>query len=88
MLGWILAGVLLAAAVITIYVSFLNKRVAREKLREQNMRKAQIRSICISDGVTHIKLDAIDTDGNEREVEFETDDYDESEIYKGAVIVV
>lgn len=88
MLGWLLVGALLAVAVITICVNFLNKRIARDKLRENDLRKGVIKDICTSGGVAHIKLDAIDIEGNEKEVEFETNDYDASEIYKGAVIIV
>ena len=87
MLGWLLLGALITAAVITICVSFLNKQVAKDKLRENNIKKGFIKEICKSSGITHIKLDAIDTDGNEQEVDIEADDYDENEIYEGMTII-
>lgn len=87
MLGWILLGVILGAAVITIVVSYLNKNVAEEKLREKNIRKGVIKDIVSSGGVKHVKLDAIDEDGKERQIEFEVEDYDSFEIRKGVTIV-
>lgn len=87
MIGWLLLGAFLTAAVITICVSYLDKRVAKEKLKEKSIRKGVIKDICTSGGVTHIKLDAIDTSGNEQEVEFEAEDYDSSEIQRGMTIV-
>lgn len=87
MLGWLLLGALLTAAVITICVTYLDKRVAKDKLNEKNIRKGVVKDIVKSGSVTHIKLDAIDTDGNEKEVVFETEDYDSSEIRRGMTIV-
>lgn len=87
MLGWILLGALFAAAVITICVSYLDKKVAKEELKEKGIRKGIVKDIVKSGNVTHIKLDAMDTDGNEQEVEFEADDYNSSEIKKGMTIV-
>lgn len=37
MLGWLLLGALLTAAVITICVSYLDKKVAKEKLKEKSI---------------------------------------------------
>lgn len=87
MLGWLLLGALFTAAVITICVSYLDKKTAKEKLKEKNIRKGVIKKIVRSENVTHIKLDAIDTAGNEKEVEFEADAYDSSEIREGMLIV-
>ena len=87
MLGCLLLGALLTATVITICVSYLDKKVAKEKLKEKSIRKGVVKDIVKSGSVTHIKLDAIDTDGNEQEVEFEAEDYDSSEIKKGMTIV-
>lgn len=87
MLGWLLLGALMAAAVITICVTFLDKRVAKDKLNEKGIRKGVIKEIINSSGVAHIKLDAIDNYGNEQQVEFEADDYDATEVRKGMTIV-
>lgn len=87
MLGWILLGVLIGAAVITIVVSFLDKNVAKEKLQEKNIRKGVIKDIISDGGVKHVKFDAIDEEGNEQQVEFEVDDYDSTEIRRGITIV-
>lgn len=88
MLGWLLLGALIGAAVITIYVSFLDKDVARDKLREKNIKKAVVKDIVNSDGVTHVKLDAIDESGYEQQVDFEVDSYDSYEIRRGVTITV
>lgn len=88
MLGWLLFGALFTATVITICVSYLNKDVLRNKLKNENIKKAQIRGIIKSGNVAHMKLDALDNEGNEREVEINADDYDRTEIYNGAVIFV
>ncbi len=88
MLGWLLFGALFTAAVITICVSYLNEDVLRKKLREKNISAAQIKGIFKSDNVSHMKLEALDNEGNEREVEINADDYDRTEIYKGTVIFV
>lgn len=87
MLGWLLLGALLTAAVITICVTYLDKKVAKDKLKEKCIKKGVVKDIIKSGSVTHIKLDAIDTDGNEQVVEFEADSYNASEIRKGMTIV-
>ncbi len=87
MLGWILLGVILGAAVVTIVVSYLDKNVAKEKFREKNIRKGVIKDIISDSGVKHVKLDAIDEYGNEKQIEFEVIDYDSSEIRRGITIV-
>ncbi len=86
MLGWLLFGALLTATIITICVSYLDEEVAEEKLKERSIRKGVVKDIINLGNVTHIKLDAIDTDGNEQAVEFETDDYNSFEIRKGMTI--
>lgn len=88
MLGWLLLGALIGAAVITIYVTFLDKNVAKNRLREKNIKKAVVKDIVNSSGVTHIKLDAIDGSGYEQQVEFEVNDYDRSQIRRGVTITV
>lgn len=87
MLGWLILGALFAAAVITICVAYLDKSVAKNKLKANNIKKGVVKDIVNSNGVTHIKLDAIDEDGNEKQVEFEAQDYNSSEIRKGITIV-
>ncbi|MDD3417058.1 MAG: hypothetical protein PHY47_24195 [Lachnospiraceae bacterium] len=87
MLGWLLLGAILGAAVITICVTYLDKSVAKDKLKAKNIKKGVVKDIVNSSGVTHIKLDAIDEDGNEKQVEFEAQDYNSSEIRKGMTIV-
>lgn len=87
MLGWLLLGALMAAAVITICVTFLNETVAKNKLNEKGIKKGVIKDIINSSGVAHIKLDAIDENGTEQQVEFEANDYDASEIRVGMTIV-
>ena len=87
MLGWLFCGALLTVAVITICVSYLDKNIAKEKLKEKSIRKGIIKDIVKSENVIHIKLDAIDTDGNEKEIEFEAEEYNPSEIKKGMTIV-
>ena len=87
MLGWLLLGALMAAAVITICVTFLNEKIAKNKLKEKGIKKGVIKDIINSNGVAHIKLDAIDENGTEQQVEFEANDYDASEIRMGMTIV-
>lgn len=87
MLGWLLLGALLTSTAIIIYVSYLDKKVAENKLKERNIRKGVIKDICESDNVTHIKIDAIDTSGNEQEVDIEAENYNPYEIRMGMVIV-
>ena len=43
MLGWLLLGALLTAAVITICVSYLDKKVAKEKLKGKSIRKGVVK---------------------------------------------
>ncbi len=86
MLGWLLMGALLGAAAIMIYVTFLDKNVAKKELRDKGMAKAYIRKIINDDGICKMKLDALDEDGVEHEVEIETEDYDRSEIWQGMTI--
>ena len=87
MLGWLLLGAILGAAIITICVTYLDKSVAKDKLKSKNIKKGVVKDIVNSSGITHIKLDAIDEDGNEKQVEFEAQDYNSSEIRKGMTIV-
>lgn len=87
MLGWLLLGALFTAAVIVICVSYLDKKVAQQKLKEKSIRKGVVKDIIKSGSVTHIKIDAIDTSGYEKSVEFEVDDYNATEIRRGMTIV-
>lgn len=86
MLGWLILGALLGAAVVTICVSYLDTNVAKNKLREKNIRKAVVKNIIKSDGVIHVNLDALDEHGNEQKVEFETQDLNAYEICRGITI--
>lgn len=86
MLGWMLLGALLGAAVIMIYVSYLDRSTAKKELKERNISKARIKEIITSSGTAHIKLNAIDEDGVEHEVEIAADDYNKSEIREGMTI--
>ena len=86
MLGWLLLGALLGAAVITICVPYLNKKIAKEKMKEKEITKGKIKSIITSGGVTHMKMGALTDDGTEQQIEFEVDDYDASEIQQGMTI--
>lgn len=87
MLGWLLLGALLTATVITICVTHLNNNTAKNQLRAKGIKKGVVKSIINSDSVVHIKLDAIDENGYEKEVEFEAQSYDKYEIKKGITIV-
>lgn len=86
MLGWLLFGALLTVAVISITVVYLNKDIAEQELKKQNISKGVIKDIIKSGNVTHIKLDAIKEDGNEVEVDIESEDYNSSQIYRGVII--
>ena len=86
MLWWWILGGLLAAGVIYIVVDYLDKNTAKAKLKEKDVYKGVIKDIIHKDGVKHVKLDTLATDGKECEVEFEANDIDENEIYTGAVI--
>lgn len=86
MLGWLLLGALLTAAVITIIVSYLNRDKAEDELRDHNIQKGVVKEIVKSGSITHIKMDALTDDGEEVEVDIEADDYNSSQIYRGAVI--
>lgn len=87
MLGWLLLGALLTAAVLTICVPFLNRQIAKDKMRENGIKKGTIKEIITSNNVTHIKLDALKDDGTEQEVEFEVEGYDSGEIRKAITLV-
>lgn len=86
MLGWLLLGALLAAAVITISVTYLNRDIAKRKLEDHDICKAVVKDIIYSGSVAHVKMDALMTDGEEVEVDIEAEDYNSSQIYKGTVI--
>lgn len=79
-------GALLAVAVIEIVVTYLNKDIAQNELRKHNIYKGVVKDIVNSDSVAHIKLDAINEDGEEIEIDIETEEYDSSQIYEGVVI--
>lgn len=88
MLGWLLWGIIVGGAVaaIVITVSYLNKKNAQEELRKKNIKKATVKDIVKDPGVTHIKLDGLDEEGNSVEVQFDTSSYDSSEIRQGIVL--
>lgn len=86
MLGWLIAGLLVGAAVITIVVSYLDYRTAQKKLKEQfgSGVQAFVRSVT-KDGSKHtIKMDALDDEGTTHEVEFQADEVED--IHRGDVI--
>ena len=87
MLGWLLLGALFTVAVVTICVVYLNADVAKQKMKEKGIKKGVIKDIIKSENVVHIKLDGLDTDGSEQEIEFEAESYDRKEIRKGMTIV-
>ena len=86
MLGWLLLGAFLTVAVITIAVSYLNRNTAARELRNRDILKGKIKDIVKSGSITHIKMDAIKDDGEEVEVDFETEDYDSYQIRRGIEI--
>lgn len=85
MLGWILLGLIVGAAII-ISVTYLDRNSASQELRKRNIWKSVVRDINKSGDVTHIKLDSIDEEGKEQQVEFEVESYNSSEIKKGTTI--
>ena len=87
----LVGGILFAALLvrtISITAAYLDKDTARDKLKNRNIRKGFVKNIVKCDSITHIKLDAITEDDKEVEVDFETEGYDQSEIYEGAEIYV
>ena len=85
MLGWLLLGGILAAAAIVIYVSYLDRYTAQQKLGELgNIIKAKVKE---KSGNT-VKLDALDDMGNTQEVEMTASDGVSSDIYEGQTIYV
>ncbi len=88
MLGWLILGLVIGgtAAAIIITVSFLDKAKAKTELKNKNIKRATVRDIVKDPSVTHIKLDGLDEDGNEVEVQIDTEDYDSKEIKRGTVI--
>jgi len=88
MLGWLIWGLVIGGAVaaIVITVSFLNKAKAKTELKNKNIKRATVRDIVKDPSVTHIKLDGLDEDDNEVEIQIDTEDYDSTEIKRGTVI--
>lgn len=88
MLGWLIWGLVIGGAVATIVitVSFLNKAKAKTELKNKNIKRATVRNIVKDPGVTHIKLDGLDEDDNEVEIQIDTEEYDSTEIKRGTVI--
>ena len=85
MLGWILVAALIGAAVITITVTFLDKKIAESELQKIGSRKATVRSIVKDPNVTHIKLGALTDEDEEVRVEIDAS-YVSPDIYEGMVI--
>lgn len=88
MLGWLIAGALIGAAVITICVTFLNTNVARDKARVEcpNVVSLAVRSVVKNGSVNVVKMDALDDDGDTiNEISFEADEVG-SDIYVGKKI--
>ena len=88
MLGWIIAGMLLGAAIV-ITVSYLSASVAKQKAKEKcpNAVSLAIKSVCKSGSVNKVKMDALDSYGSKTEIEFEADDIS-NEIYTGNRIYI
>lgn len=91
-LGWALAaiaaGLIVGSVVIKIIVEFLDLATAKQKLKENRIKSGWIKEIVESDGIPHIKLEALDEDDNIREVEFEVQQYDRGTIKEGLQIEV
>lgn len=90
MLGWLLAGMLLGAVVITICVSYLSVSVAKQKAREkcQDAVKLAIKDVVKSGSVTVVKMDALDEYGNHvNDISFEAEEIS-SDIYRGQKIYI
>lgn len=88
MLGWLIWGLVIGGAVaaVVITVSYLDKAKAKNELKNKNINRATVRDIVKDPDVTHIKLDGLDEDGNEVEIQIDTEEYDSTEIKRGAVI--
>lgn len=90
MLGWIIAGLLFSAAVITICVSFLNTDVAKDKAKAKCPQAVNlaIKSVVKNGSVNVVKMDALDDDGDKiNEISFEADEIS-SDIYAGKRIYI
>lgn len=90
MLGWIIAGLLFSAAVITICVAFLNTDVAKDKAKAECPQavKLAIKSVVNNGSVNVVKMDALDDDGGKiNEISFEADEIS-SDIYAGKRIYI
>lgn len=83
MLGWLLLGALIAGAII-ITVGFLSEDTAKNALDLKGFIKAKVKER--SGNV--VKMDAIDSYGNEKEVEFQATGGVSSGIYVGQTIYV
>ena len=88
MLGWILAGLALGAAVITI--SYLTAGKAKEKAKELNSNASAIliKSVFKNGNVNRVKMDILD-DYNDSigELDYSADDIS-SDIYEGNKIYI
>lgn len=90
MLGWIIAGLLFSAAVITICVAFLSSDVAKDKAKAEcpNAVKLAIKSVVKNGNVNVVKMDALDDDDDKiSEISFEADEIS-SDIYTGKKIYI
>lgn len=91
MLGWLLFGLTIggaAVAIITIAICYLDKAKAKIELKNRNIKRAIVRDIVNDPSVTHIKLDGLDEEGNEVEIQIDAVDYDSAEIKRGMCIYV
>lgn len=89
MLGWIIAGLLLGAAVV-ICVHYLSTSVAREKAQEKcsDAVSLMIKSVVKNGNVNVVKMDALDEyDDQISEISFEADEIS-SDIYTGKRIYI
>ena len=88
MLGWIIAGMLLGAAIV-ITVSYLSESVAKQKAQEKcpDAVSLMIKQVYKSGNINKVKMDALDSYGSKTEIEFEADSIS-SDIYTGKRIYV
>lgn len=89
MLGWIIAGILLGAAVV-ICVHYLSTSVAKEKAQEKcsDAVSVAIKSVLHNGNVNVVKMDALDEyDNTISEITFEADEIS-SDIYTGKKIYI
>lgn len=89
MWGWLLAGLIIGAAIV-IVVSYLDKSVAKQKAHAEvpDAVKLKVKSIAKDGSTTRVKMSALDEyDNNINDIEFEADEVS-SDIYQGQQIYI